>query len=342
MPNYKRISIEDRQKIIRMHQDQMSIRKISKYLDVSKTSVHRVISDWRRNGSVRPLPRRYKKKLILPYQFEKCLRRLQKEKHQTVAKFISIIRDTYGVEYSRSGLRKYMKREGVRGRIKRKKPLISNRNRLRRIIFAKQHLNWGDEEWGKVVWSDESTFELVRSRGKEYYYSIKRGWDSSTRKLTTQAGKQKVLLWGCFKNNEVGVLYHCRNTINANLYQKILKDAAFSSIDAFHCGDDFIFMQDNAPPHKARSTLQLLEFLGWKMLSWPPCSPDLNPIENLWGILKKRVYSEYYYKTLDELKDRINQIWLDLDGSEILSNLITSMPNRMKLVIKNKGHPIDY
>ena len=58
-------------------------------------------------------------------------------------------------------------------------------------------------------------------------------------------------------------------------------------------GPNDIFMHDNAPVHTARIVRALLEELGIKVMIWPPYSPDLNPIENLWALMKAEIYRLY-------------------------------------------------
>ena len=71
-------------------------------------------------------------------------------------------------------------------------------------------------------------------------------------------------------------------------------------------------------------------------------SPDLNPIENIWGILLRRIYAENkQYQSKEELKQAIQQAWEDLD-QETIDNLILSMPNRLFQVINRNGGPTDY
>ena len=52
---------------------------------------------------------------------------------------------------------------------------------------------------------------------------------------------------------------------------------------------DSIFMQDNAPIHKAHAVTKWLEEMGIEVVDWPPYSPDLNPIKNPWNILKAKI-----------------------------------------------------
>ena len=56
---------------------------------------------------------------------------------------------------------------------------------------------------------------------------------------------------------------------------------------------EMMFMQDNAPSHPAKKTIECLQQLGFsgpRLMKWPACSPESNPIENIWSVLKRQVY----------------------------------------------------
>ena len=61
-------------------------------------------------------------------------------------------------------------------------------------------------------------------------------------------------------------------------------------LNQFHLENpEILYMQDNAPCHKAHSTIKALREVGIVPIRWPPYSPDLNPIESLWNILKNHI-----------------------------------------------------
>jgi DDE superfamily endonuclease len=80
----------------------------------------------------------------------------------------------------------------------------------------------------------------------------------------------------------------------------------------------------------------------FEVLEWPPQSPDLNPIEHLWAIIKRRLNQyERPPSGMIELWERIEAEWNKID-SETCLKLIESMPRRIEAVLKAKGMWTDY
>ena len=111
-----------------------------------------------------------------------------------------------------------------------------------------------------------------------------------------------------------------------------------------------IFMQGNAPIHKAKSVSDWLEDQAIEVLSWPPYSPDLNPIENLWAILKDKaleVFPEAIYldskseEAQMQLFDMLEKAWEAIDQKHI-DKLVESMPRRIKAIIAAEGWHTKY
>ena len=106
---------------------------------------------------------------------------------------------------------------------------------------------------------------------------------------------------------------------------------------------DFIFMQDGAPAHTAKLTQEwcrdnLNGF--WEKADWPGNSPNLNPIENLWAILKERVNEKGQMTNRDQLVENLKLAWQDITP-DILENLVASMPDRIQLVLEMGGDYIN-
>ena len=78
------------------------------------------------------------------------------------------------------------------------------------------------------------------------------------------------------------------------------------------------------------------------VMEWPAYSPDLNPIENIWGVLARKVYkSGRQFETVSSLVDCIKSSWAEIDLSTI-NSVIQSMPKRCLKVIQAKGGRIKY
>jgi hypothetical protein len=83
-----------------------------------------------------------------------------------------------------------------------------------------------------------------------------------------------------------------------------------------------------------QNTLQIWS----KTIEWPAQSPDLNPIENMWSLLKRRLNDfETAPKGMEELNERVTEVWYNQMSAKDCQNVINSMPRRIKACIKAKG-----
>lgn len=96
-----------------------------------------------------------------------------------------------------------------------------------------------------------------------------------------------------------------------------------------------IFQQDNAPAHSSKRTKAYLASLGISLLSWPPNSPDLSPIENIWGLIKRKLKGKAF-PNRDLLWEAIKFEWDSLNPSYFHA-LVRSMPNRLSATLSANG-----
>ena len=115
-------------------------------------------------------------------------------------------------------------------------------------------------------------------------------------------GGGSVMIWTCFSWNFKGKIAFIDKKMNAEDYKKLLVEQ-FADISHSMDGSKWIFQQDNAPCHKAKVLMDWLSKQKIDILRWPPYSPDLNPIENLWSLLARKVYNAILqYSTKNDLK----------------------------------------
>ncbi len=151
----------------------------------------------------------------------------------------------------------------------------------KRLTWAKEKKNWTVAQWSKVLFSDESKFCI--SFGNQGPRVWRKGGEAQSPSCLESSAKfpQSVMIWGAMSSAGVGPLGFLKTNVTAPVNQYILEHFMLPSADQLFKDADFIFQQDLAPAHTAKSTKSWLNDHGVTVLDWPANSPDLKPIENL-------------------------------------------------------------
>lgn len=138
------------------------------------------------------------------------------------------------------------------------------------------------EEWNKIVFSDESKFEVAVGDSRSRVIRSKHeAFHPDCLKRTVKFPKS-LMVWGCMSAKGLGTLEFIESTVNAPKYQEILTKSLLPSVQRLYPDGKFIFQQDGASCHTAKSTKKWFTDNNITVLDWPSSSPDLNIIETVW------------------------------------------------------------
>ena len=218
-------------------------------------------------------------------------------------------------------------------------PAMQPRHEKARVDWCMEKVTWNAEMWSTVVWSDEKKFNLDGPDGLAYKWHDLRKEKQWFSKRHTGGGS--VMVWAAFAGTQKSALAILEGKKDRYKYIETLEDYLLPFTDN-HLPLTWIFMQDGAPCHRALDVKTWFKENGIRILDWPAYSPDLNPIENLWGIIVRHVYAnQRQFETVETLIDAITECWDSL-SSDCLKKLSSSMQNRCIKVLQNKGKKIDY
>jgi DDE superfamily endonuclease len=171
---------------------------------------------------------------------------------------------------------------------------------------------------------------------------------------TVISGFEKVKVWGAMRYGRLSNLVvvpegEKEGTMTAKKYLDVIMDGEMFDfwMEGMEDVGYLLMMEDGAPYHKGvasqrRAQLEEDGWIGWGPGTWPANSPDLNPIENLWHVLRSKIRKRRHQpRTKKALIEALTDEWGKLDMG-IVNNLIDSMPRRLQAVIDGNGRPTKY
>lgn len=343
----KHLSIENRARISTFQLSGFSYRQIIDKMrhefdvSVSIGAIHKLLKLEKLTGTLK----RKKGPGAVPKtnrRMDRQLVRLSlKNRKQTLRSLSDDFEQLTAIKLSKKTISRRLRTAGLKMYRCRRKPLLSKANIHKRLAWAKAKIMLPSDDWKSVIWSDESRFCLVSDRPEN---CIRRSNEAYKPECLSRTVKfdEGVMIWGCFSYQGVGALsWIDRVKVNGEVYCKILEDTLIQSIGRLHPDGNYVFQQDNAPCHTAKLVTKWVSNKSIPLITdWPPQSPDLNPIENLWDHVDREL-SKLHCTSRAELWKSIKQIW-EAIPLRLIKKLVLSIPNRLDSVIENKGGPTKY
>ena len=338
----KEIHVEVKKLIIKWHFKGKTSREIADLLDSTNSTISRIIKRYKSAGSLENLKRSGRLRIFDHRDVRKLRRILSNNRRMIMNRVVQEFNICRAIEASTSTIKRYIYELGFRKRSLRKSLILRKPNIKKRISWARLREKWTvDSDWHKHIFSDECSvvvghdsrikvWRTLDERDKPWLYCRK-----SQRKIS-------VMIWGCLTYQGIGTLALVKGHITGQKYISIIQDHLWPVIAKHHIDLNCIYVDDNAPVHRAGIVTEYLRSEGIPVSEWAPQSPDMNIIENVWYYLKKELSKRTApIRNETELFNLCKSIW-DSIPTGFVKSLYSTLPTRIKEVIKMKGQITKY
>jgi len=303
-------------------------KKIAKALNISESTIKRVKKTMSQKRSLRRKTG------------SKAPRKLTKRHKLQIYRMVSInpffscsdIQDKLKLDVTVECIRLHLLKSGFRRKRPYSKLDLKKHHIEGRLSFAQdlQAYPFGSE----IVFTDETSIWL-NDNGHDGWFHC-----NSNHELSMDKHSGKVHAFGAI-NSMLGkvFLWTFRPYLKTPLMVEILRDGLLPQCDFFF-PEGWVLAHDNGPQYTSNDTQYFLRHNGPIQLKWPSKSPDLNPIENVWGMLKNAV-RKCHPQDIDSLEECVCNEWEKLDDFKI-QNLCLSFPNRITKCIELHGSQVRY
>ena len=248
------------------------------------------------------------------------------------------IRRALNLDISPKTVARRLDEAGLVGRVARRKPLLNAATIRKRISFAE---GYSEMYWSQVLFSDEKIFWGDGFCGQTWVRRPVGEAFNPVYVMKKTAHPVKVNVWACFSAAGRGAIAIFKENCNAKMMKEILVKHLFKAADRlFDPTKQWFLLHDNGSNHNNALVKEWLDSKSVRCIDFPPYSPDLNPIENLWAALAREV-EKTPCSTQDELIACVKAVWLS-ESKSLMERLIASMPRRIQAVLDANGAHTKY
>lgn len=322
-----------RHEIVRLHrEEQLSERQIGMRLEIPPSTVHYWLAKEDREDAFPPKRGRPR---VTTGAHDTTLFQLSQQNPFWSAVHL---RDEVVPGISVDTVRKRLKERGMRCRIPARKPALKPIHVEKRLQFARDHMGWSVKDWEGVIFSDEKIFRASSGGPLRLYRpsASHRFQQQYIAESENVAGRFTICVWMAFGKEFRRMHRVEQKNLNSEYYTSVILPLIETQVHE----KNLTYMHDNSSIHNSHLSRQwCLSHNITLMEDWPPKGPDMNPVENVWGELVRRVRNNPENRT--QLWENVYEAFEALP-EEYFQNLIHSMPRRIAKVIEAEGHWTKY
>lgn len=251
---------------------------------------------------------------------------------------------TFAEQYDCSAqtIRRALHSNGVHHRKPAKKIILSETNKAARVSFARE---FRDFDFSHAIFADEKCFKSSQEGRRHLWRVNNTRYEPRNVNPNRDSGRIIVNMWGWMSAAGPGELVYIPGRATGQSYVDLLQENMVPTVRSVYPEaevPEIYFFHDNCPIHTARIVRNWFQQKpDIKTVSWPSRSPDLNPIENLWGLIVQR-WDNRNERTREALISHCDSSWDSLRGSDLCEELINSMRSRCDAVIAANGAATKY
>ena len=350
-PGVLELSPSRRGAICALCREGLSMRQIAQKAKVAVSTVHYTLKHDENFHTRHSLPRSGRPSTLTDRKKRMVLRGIRNNRQAPYKEVAAAVGDI-----SEHQVRQIATEAGYHRHVAWRKPFLSKAAIKKRLAWAKENKM---RNWRTVIFTDETRLELGERPGL-VYVTCKPGEEFLPQNIqpTFRSGQKSIMLWGCVAEGHKGPLIRLdlgedsteeghqgrarsrAGGLNGEQYVKQVLEGPllefYTTLNKERDGHVLV-VEDGAPAHTSKAANKARRHLGIRTLTHPPNSPDLNPIEPLWALLKTRVAARRgSQKSLDALWKAAQAVWAEMSEEE-MDEAMGSMSERVQAVLKAKG-----
>ena len=345
---------------LKKHHPTWSCRKIAKHMGCSHTFVIKWVARNEQSGQLEDKHRSGRPPKADAAAVQHIVKAAQQPECSTAADIAAQVEQEEALIFSVSTIRAVLKKQGLQNLAARAVPALTPQQKVLRVQLARKYLRRDRTSKRRFLCTDSKVFLLqkVGRHSHRWCYPAKRHclpkykhtiaahvymgisyWGATKLRFVTGTHKHdsKYLRKGAKKDDKKK--YH--SGVASEEYNEVLRDFFVPEGNCLFAGrwaKKWQLQQDNAPAHKTteNTTFITQHVPGGHFLDWPPCSPDLSPIETMWAWMDHKLHKEYKPTNIEELKQALQEINESIPIA-MLHRLFDGLDARMKRVIALDG-----